>query len=175
MTEAISAPTIQTERLTLRGLGPEDLPYLQPFFASDRSRYVGGLVSYEQSWRFLAAEIGHWTLRGYGRWGVDDRATGTPVGLVGLWNPEGWPEPEIGWDLWDGAEGKGFATEAARAARDYAYETLGWTTAISLVHPDNHASAAVAQRLGARRDGIFTHVRFGEVHIWRHPSPEELR
>jgi len=167
-----TAPTLTTDRLTLRAPGPRDFPALAAFYGSERSKFVGGPMTAETTWRQLACEIGHWTLCGYGRWTVLQTDTGTPVGMVGLWNPKGWPEPEIGWDLFDGFEGRGYATEAAIAARDFAYDTLGWTTAISLVKPDNRASARVAERLGARRDGTFAHARFGVLDIYRHPAPD---
>ncbi|MBK1635902.1 GNAT family N-acetyltransferase [Rhodovulum adriaticum] len=165
-------PTIDTARLILRAPGPQDFPAMRAFYASDRSRFVGGPKDAEGAWRQLATEIGHWALCGYGRWIVEDKATGTVCGIVGLWNPEGWPEPEIGWDLFDGFEGRGYATEAAEAARAHAYETLGWRTVISLVDPANRASARVAERLCARPDGEFTHAVFGTVIVYRHPVPE---
>jgi len=166
------APVLTTERLTLRPLGPPDLAPLTEFYASDRAQFVGGPASAEQVWRMLAAEIGHWALRGYGRWGVDITETGETCGMVGLWNPEGWPEPEIGWDLYNGFEGHGYATEAGRAAREHAYGVLGWTTAISLVNPVNTGSQGVARRLGAVHEGAFRHERFGLVEVWRHPCAE---
>jgi len=165
-------PTLTTDRLTLRAPGPQDVAPMLAFYASERSRFVGGPLNADLAWRQLATEIGHWALRGYGRWIAEETATGQAVGMIGLWNPQGWPEPEIGWDLFEEFEGKGFATEAARAARAHAYGTLGWTTAISLVVPDNTASAAVAARLGAEKDGTFTHARLGALDIWRHPAPE---
>ena len=174
MTVHFSAPTLQTERLTLRAPQLSDFDALAAFYASPRSSFVGGPQSRELAWRTLAQEAGHWVLRGFGRWTVVEQATGTPVGVVGLWHPEGFPEQELGWDLFDGATGKGFATEAAIAARTYAYNTLGWTTAISLVANGNDASARVAQRLGATRDGDFTHERYGPMQVWRHPGPEAL-
>lgn len=164
-------PVIETERLRLRPLGPQDFAPLCAFYASDRSRFVGGLMDAEQTWRMLATEIGHWTLRGYGRFGVEEKATGATVGVIGPWNPEGWPEPEIGWDLMNGFEGKGYATEAGRAALGFAYGALGWTTAISLVAKGNDASAKVAMRLGAVHDGGYSHARFGEMRIFRHKGP----
>ncbi len=167
-------PELTTRRLRLRAPGPADFPALTAFFASDRAKFVGGPMTAERAWRQLATEIGHWTLLGYGRWAVEERTTGAFAGIVGLWNPEGWPEPEIGWDLMDGFEGKGYATEAALAARDFAYGTLGWTTAISLVAPENVASAAVARRLGAVAEADLPDFAFGPVQIWRHPSPEVL-
>lgn len=167
-------PTLTTERLTLRAPAAGDFPALAAFFASDRAAFVGGPMSEELTWRHLASEIGHWHLRGYGRWMVDVTATGQTVGMIGLWNPHGWPEAEIGWDLFEGFEGKGYATEAAAAARQFAYEVLGWSTVISLVKPANTASAAVARRLGCMQDGDFTHERHGFMNIYRHPSAADL-
>jgi RimJ/RimL family protein N-acetyltransferase len=68
-------------------------------------------------------------------------------------------------------KGRGVAQETALAARDYAYDTLGWTTAISLIAADNTRSRALAERLGATRDGGFAHERFGQMQVWRHPGP----
>ncbi len=168
-------PTLETDRLTLRALTTEDFPVVAKFYASERSRHVGGPLTEEQSWRIMAGEIGHWTLRGYGRWAVAEKATGAFCGIIGLWNPNGWPEPELGWDLMNGFEGKGYATEAAIVARDYAYTTLGWETVISLVAAENQGSVAVAKRMGAVADGVFNHVRFGKLEIFRHPAPEALQ
>lgn len=167
-------PTITTPRLTLRAPKASDFTDFAAFFASDRSKFVGGPATAEQSWRMLAVELGHWPLRGYGRWAVDETVSGKLVGIIGLWAPEGWPEPELGWDLMNGFEGKGYATEAALAARDYAYGVLGWTTTISLIAPGNGGSRNVAKRLGATLDGMHNHERFGPLEIWRHPSPKDL-
>jgi len=167
-------PVLTTRRLTMRGPTADDFAVLCAFYADERSKFVGGPMNPEQVWRHLACEIGHWTMCGYGRWMVEATATGETVGMVGLWNPEGWPEPEIGWDLFAHAPGHGYATEAAAAARAHAYDVLGWDTVISLVKPANTASAGVARRLGARQDGEFTHDRFGTVQIWRHLGPDEL-
>ena len=167
-------PTLHTERLTLRAPVEADFAPFAAFYAGPRSHFVGGPLSRELAWRMLAMEAGHWQLRGYGRWIVAETATDTPVGMVGPFAPEGWPEPELGWDLFDGFEGKGYATEAALAARAWVYDTLGWTTAISLVKPENTASARLAERLGCTRDGDFTHERHGFMHVYRHPGPDSL-
>lgn len=167
-------PTILTPRLTLRAPEARDFPDFAAFFASERSKFVGGPASREQSWRMLAVELGHWSLRGYGRWAVEETASGKLAGMIGLWNPEGWPEAELGWDLMNGFEGKGYATEAALAAREYAYDTLGWSTVISLVAAANGGSRQLAKRLGATYEGLFDHERHGTLEIWRHPAPEDL-
>lgn len=169
-----SIPELDTPRLLLRGPKDGDFEPFARFYQSEASRTVGGPVSEELAWRNFASLWGHWILRGYGRWTVQERESGRVVGNIGLWNPVGWPEPEIGWTLFEEGQGKGYAQEAARAARSYAYETLGWDTLISAIASDNLASLAVAKRLGARRDGGFEHGRFGFLEVWRHLSPQEL-
>ncbi|MBT0959290.1 GNAT family N-acetyltransferase [Alphaproteobacteria bacterium KMM 3653] len=167
-------PTLQTERLTLRAPQQGDYPALAEFYASERSHFVGGPQTHAQTWRTLAAEIGHWHLRGYGRWAVEETATGAFCGMVGPWCPEGWPEPEIAYDLMGGFEGKGYATEAATAALDFVFNTLNWKTAISFVAPENHASAALARRLGAQQEGTFDLGKLGTVNIFRHPKEARI-
>lgn len=168
-------PTLTTERLILRAPQESDLEAEVAFYASERSAHVGGPVPRDQVWRMLATFLGHWALRGYGFWGIQDRETGAYLGRAGLWFPEGWPEREIGWALMAGAEGRGIAKEAALAAREYAYKVLNWETTISLIAPSNTRSIALAERLGARYEKNFDHARFGKSLIYRHPSPEGLK
>lgn len=170
MTADVAIPTLRTERLILRAPRGADAAAHAAFYATERAIFVGGPLEAEIAWRALAAEAGHWLLRGYGRWIVEDAASGETLGLVGPWFPEGWPEPEIGWTLFAG-EGAGVAFEAAEAARAHVYGTLGWTTAISLIDPLNARSLALAGRLGATFDGLFDHVRFGRMAVYRHPDP----
>lgn len=167
-------PTLETERLILRAPCEADLDAETAFYASDRAIHVGGPLPREQVWRMLAAFLGHWVMRGYGFWGITDKASGEYLGRTGLWFPEGWPEREIGWSLMEGAEGRGVALEAATAAREYAYSTLGWDSAISLIAPGNSRSVALAERLGARFDYDYDHPRFGKTLVYRHPSPQEV-
>ncbi len=167
-------PTLTTDRLTLRGPKLSDLDAYAGFRASDRAKFVGGPNTRGEAFLQLSAMIGHWEFRGYGRWIVTATGDDTPLGVVGLLYPEGWPEPEIGWSVFEAGEGKGYAHEAALAARAYAYGTADWTTAISLVDPANTRSLALAQRMGCQPDGTFEHATFGTMHIQRHPSPEAL-
>ena len=71
------------------------------------------------------------------------------------------------------AIGKGFATEAAVAARTHAYRSLGWETAISQIDPKNEASKAVAHRLDAQFETMYDDPEYGPTEIWRHPAPED--
>jgi len=167
-------PRLETERLILRAPSDADLDADAAFFATDAAQFVGGPLRRDEAWRVIASILGHWSLRGFGFWSAEEKETGNYVGRIGLWFPEGWPEPEIGWTLMNNATGKGYATEAALTARAYAYDVLGWTTAISLIDPDNHASKAVAKRLGAAFDYHYEHPKFGTTEIWRHRAPGDL-
>ena len=168
-------PTIETERLILRGLVENDFEAIAASFAdAEYSKGFGGPLNRSKAWRWFASVLGHWVLRGYGFWSVEEKATGAFLGNVGIWNPEGWPEPELGWMLNKSATGKGIAYEAAIAAREYAYGPLGMTTLISCIAPWNAPSIALAKRLGAEYESTYQNEMHGEMHIYRHPSPEAL-
>lgn len=173
MTVALTGtPVLRTERLVLRAPQTPDFDAFAAYVATDRARFTGGMLTRELAWRSFCHITGHWVHRGFGVFVVV--ADGRPCGTIGPWFPEGWPEPEIAWTIWDaGFEGRGLAFEAAQAARGHAYGALGWTTAISMIDPDNARSIALARRLGCTPDGTFQHERFGLCHLWRHPGPPQ--
>jgi RimJ/RimL family protein N-acetyltransferase len=167
-------PVIETERLRLRGPKASDFESFAAFLQSDRAAFVGGTVPRVQAWRAFGHLTGHWVLRGYSMFILADKATDAPLGMSGPWFPEGWPEREIGWSIWNAqAEGKGLAFEAAMAARDWAYRILGWTTAISLIVAGNAKSEALARRMGCVYEGEFTHEVYGQSRIFRHPAARD--
>jgi RimJ/RimL family protein N-acetyltransferase len=131
-------------------------------------RYLGdrGTLSREDAWRQMAMLAGHWELRGFGMWAVEERASGDFVGRVGLHFPEGWPDREVGWALARPFWGKGLAVEAARAALTHAFTELGWDAAISLIAPDKARSIRLAERLGERFDRMVP-LRGHEVCLYR--------
>jgi RimJ/RimL family protein N-acetyltransferase len=170
-------PVLRTSRLRLRGPSFADFEPVAAFLASERSRFVGGPRLRRQAWNAFAALVGHWELKGYGMWCVDEGETGSLVGMVGLFDPEGWLAPEIGWWITDPAhEGKGYAREAALAARRYAYGIAGWPAAYSVIDPDNLRSIRLAESLGATVDRtVGADEDGGPALIYRHPPPEALQ
>lgn len=144
---------IQTDRLLLRAWRPDDIEdYARISADPDVMRYLGNgqPVTRPDAWRAMAMFVGHWTLRGYGLWATEERATGRFIGHIGLWNPEGWPGLEVGWLLDRDRWGCGLAAEGARAAVDYAFTVLGADHVISIIHPANYRSIRVAEKLGER-------------------------
>ncbi len=117
-------------------------------------RYLGGKTFDRlEAWRHLAFIVGHWHLRGYGQWAVEEKSSGKFIGRLGFMNPQGWPGFEIGWTLGREHWGKGYASEGARRALDYAFDEMGRKHVISLIHPDNKNSIRVAERLGEKLEG----------------------
>ncbi len=168
-------PVIDTPRLRLRGPRFDDYEAYAAFMASDRSRFVGGPLGRWQAWRGFCHVTGHWVHRGFSTFIIADRNTDAALGMCGPWFPEGWPEPEIGWTIWSAEnEGKGLAFEAVTAARRFAYDVLGWTTAISMIDHGTDRSAALATRLGAVYETDYTDDTLGTCRIFRHPGPGAL-
>jgi RimJ/RimL family protein N-acetyltransferase len=166
-------PVLETERLRLRLWREDDLDAFADFCADEGStRYLGGVCAREDAWRRMAVITGHWTLRGYGIWVIEDKATGQFAGYSGLWNPEGWPGQEVTWSVSAAFRRRGYAVEAARRARAYAYDELNWPTAVSVIHPDNVPSKRVADRVGAVPEKRIE-LRGSPVDVYRHPGPGE--
>ena len=160
--------TLETERLHLRMFRADDLTaYTEIFSDLEVMRFLGDgkPISREEAWRHLAIILGTWRLRGYGIWAVEEKESGLLLGRVGFIHPEGWPGLELAWSLGRPFWGKGYATEAARACLDYGFREAGMEHVISLVHPDNHRSRAVAQRLGEVKEGT-TDLRGTEVEVF---------
>ncbi len=145
--------TLETERLVLRPFRDDDIDAYAAMCADPEvMRYVNVRtpLSREDAWRQMAMIVGHWHLRGFGVWAVEERSNGSFVGRVGLYFPEGWPAPEVAWTLARTFWGRGYAFEAAQASLAHAFGPLGWKRAISLIDPDNHRSIRLAERLGER-------------------------
>jgi RimJ/RimL family protein N-acetyltransferase len=159
-----AAPTLQTPRLILRGWRAEDFePYAAMLADDETARFItaqGRGLTRSEAWSETAWLVGHWQLLGCGMFVVEERSTGAFLGRVGPLNPPWWPDVEIAWSLAPGARGRGYATEAARAAIDWSFACLPLGRIVSIIHPGNRASQKVAERLGQRPTGeLFTPFR----------------
>jgi RimJ/RimL family protein N-acetyltransferase len=163
---------IETSRLRLRPFRETDLDDLARLNADPAVvRYLGSgkPLSRDETWRQIAAVVGHRELRGYTALAIEDRASGAFLGRSGPWFPEGWPMLEVGWVIDPRKQGEGIATEAGRASLDWCFANLEVDEVCSVIHPENAASARVAAKLGGRldrriEDGVFA----VPVDVWIH-------
>lgn len=151
-----AAATLETERLLLRQWREEDdfEDYARICADPEVMRYIGGKpYSRVEAWRHMAYLIGHWQLRGYGHWAVEEKTSGKLIGRMGFLYPGGWPDFEVGWTLERKSWGKGYASEGARRMLDYAFSEMGRDHVISLIHPENKGSINVAVKMGEKLEG----------------------
>jgi len=169
---------LKTERLILRPFTLEDFEPLAAMYADTTVMQFlaldGKPMSRFDAWRALAGIMGHWTLRGFGLFAIEERATGRFVGRAGPWEPEGWPDFEIGWALRSECWERGYATEAVKRCLEYAFTELDRAHISSFIAPGNARSIRVAERVGERLEG---EVRLPHVperpHLWYGLSRED--
>ena len=147
----MSVPTLSTGRLILRGPEGADFALYRDFYAQATGPGgYGGPRRPDEAFRRLAMDIGHWSLRGFGRWVMVRAEDGAAIGGCGLVHPLGWPSHELTWWLLPEARGQGYATEASRAVIDHALRALRWPVVETHMRDENDAARRLAERLGGR-------------------------
>lgn len=142
--------TLTTGRLILRQPAERDVPACAAFWAPDRSHMMGGPWTEAEHRREFDDLYAQWDKHGFSLFIVTLTGSDTAIGLIGPFYPDTHPEPELGWSLWDLAlEGRGFAFEAACAARDWFFANTTHRTAVSYTSPENHRSHRLCERMGA--------------------------
>ena len=167
-----TAPVIVTERVRLRPLRAEDFVPYAAFLASPRSVHMDGPHDIDTAWNWFCNDTAHWNLFGYGALMIE--VDGKLAGQVSVTHGVQFPEPELGWFLFDSYEGKGFATEAATALRNHVYRNAGLRQLVSYCGSDNAASIAVAERLGAIYDPDAPRPNGDDCRVYRHPPREAI-
>lgn len=166
---ASAVPAIVATRLRLRAPRIADFSAYAEITMSDRGRHIGGPFNREESWLDFTQGVAGWLLRGYGLWSVERTADEAVLGFVLLNHEFGDDEPELGFLFLAAHEGQGYATEAAQAARHFAFGILGWTTVVSYVDAENARSIRLAERLGAVLDAD---AGSEELLVFRHTRPQ---
>lgn len=151
------APTIETERLVLRGYRVEDFPHVASAWADPEVvRYIGRPSTEEESWARFLRNIALWPMLGYGYWAATEKGTGRYVGDVGFADfkreiePSLKGVPEAGWVLARWSHGRGYATEAAQGALRWLAGALGRQRTVCIVSDENLPSLRVAEKCGYR-------------------------
>ncbi|MCI2400690.1 GNAT family N-acetyltransferase [Aliiroseovarius subalbicans] len=144
-------PQLETARLILRAPRIEDFDTYAAIMMSERAAFMGGPMSRRDAWLDFTQVIATWHLHGHGLWSVTTKADNALVGFVLLGMEYDNREPELGYFFLEEAEGQGFATEAALAARAHG-ETLALPSLVSYIVPANARSVRLALRIGATPD-----------------------
>ena len=176
MTETLpgSWPELTTARLRLRMWEARDAaPFAAQNADEETMRYLGGPKTAAESDAYIARTQTHWAEDGYGKWAVELAETGAFIGALGLqrirFEADFTPAVEIAWRLTRGFWGRGYATEAARAAVAYGFDTLHLPEIVALTVPDNTGSRAVMERIGMKLAGEFDHPLLPHPHpLCRH-------
>ncbi len=150
------APTLRTERLTLRAHRLEDFDdYLALWADPEVYRYISGEpMAPSDGWTRLLRYAGHWAMLGFGYWVITDRSSGQFVGDIGFADyhrdisPSLDGMPEAGWALASSHHGKGLASEALAAVIDWGDQHFGNRTTCCIIDPNNAPSIKLAQRFG---------------------------
>jgi RimJ/RimL family protein N-acetyltransferase len=143
---------LETPRLILRPPSLADFDAWAAFQQDElTTKFIGGRQPRSTAWRTFMTMCGCWHMTGIGMFSVIEKSSGQWVGRLGPWSPEGWPEPEIGWGIAREHCGKGYASEGAAAAMEYASDVLGWESLVHCIDEANLASQGVARKLGASR------------------------
>ena len=158
-------PVLETERLRLRGHRLDDFAACAAMWADPVvTRHIGGTVfSGEESWTRLLRYAGHWALLGFGYWAVEEKLTGRFVGETGFADckrdiePPLGETPEIGWAFTSPSHGRGYATEAVRAAVAWGDKHFRPSPTTCIIDPANLPSIRVAEKCGYRKSRVTTY------------------
>jgi RimJ/RimL family protein N-acetyltransferase len=154
----LNIPILETPRLILRGHRLSDFEAMVAIYSDPvvLKHFHGRALSREDVWSRLLRHAGHWAAFGYGLWAVEDKESREYIGSVGTFevkrdmDPPLEDMPEAGWTLASRVHGKGYATEAVRAALAWTDEKLGNPQMFCIVAPANAASIRVARKCGFR-------------------------
>jgi len=157
---------IETERLRLRPLSPDDLDDLHEVVWSDPAvTWDGEARTLDQSRESLEAKLRDVEEHGFGMMAVVDRDDGAVLGFAGLQHLEDGPDVEVGYYLGRRAWGRGLGTEVACALVEQAFEELGLQRVVAVVRPENEASQRVLAKAGLERVGLGHHYG-ADVELW---------
>lgn len=168
-------PKIRSARLTMQAPAVSDFDVYAQIVCGERGRHVGGPMSREDAWYDFIQMASGWLLHGHGGFRVCINGDDAPIGFVVLGFEPGDREVELGYLLTAAAEGRGYASEASVAVRDWAFQYYGWNSLVSYIDRDNERSIKLAERIGAVRDrnaqaSMTEHLP--DFYVYRHSAAQ---
>jgi RimJ/RimL family protein N-acetyltransferase len=178
---SIGVPVIETERLQLRIHRLDDLAHCAAMWAdAEVTRFIGGRpLTEEETWARLLRYAGHWALLGFGYWLVEEKITSNFVGEVGFADhkrdiePSLKEMPEIGWVIATPAHGRGYATEAVRAALKWGDAHFPLDRTCCIIDPENIPSIRVAEKCGYQESQLASYKGKPTKLFVREPNASE--
>lgn len=176
-----SIPILNTARLTLCGMRPEDFErFVEIWSDPEVVRYIGGVPRTRgEAWTAFLRNAGHWQMTGFGQWAIVQQSSRKLIGQAGFFfkdralGDDFDPFPEAGWVLAPDMQGQGLGREAVQAAHDW-FDRVIPGPLVAIVDSRNTVSLKLAERLG------YTVLREAEfegtpVHLFRRNGPPVSR
>ena len=152
MADPFIIPSLNTDLLLLRAFEKNDLDPFAAMVADSevmqQATYDGTAMTRAQAWNWLCLMLGHWHMRDFGIWAVEEKSSGEFIGRIGLQFLDWFDDVELVWMLSKSAWGKGFASEGARAAIDFGLNNLALPRIAAVIRQENKRSVRLAERLG---------------------------
>ena len=162
---------IETERLYLRTWQPLDIESYWEINQDPRViEFLLGSLTIDEVKQFIIDKNQQQAKRGYTLWATELKATGELIGFIGLnytdWETPFTPAVEVGWRLGSAYWNHGYATEGAKAALAFGFNTIGLNEIVSFTMPMNFRSVRVMEKIGLHRDklGDFRHPKLASNH-----------
>lgn len=168
--DTLVTPRLAGERILLRQWRADDFPAYRAYYADpETAQYVGGVKDAQAAWRHLASVIGHWALRDFGVWAVEDTKHRRFIGCAGFWMPQEWPELEMPFWFLPEAYGSGLAAEALETVRDYGLRRFSHLDFATYIPVGAAAANGLATSIGGKHTGEIDLFDFGRHAVikWR--------
>ena len=149
---------LETERLSLHELTPEDAPFILELLNSRGfTENIGdrGIRDIEGARGYIERQRESYATAGYGLWRADVKASGEAAGICGLVKRDGLDHPDVGYAFLEPFWGRGYASEAADATLAHCRDALGVSTILAITKPENVGSIAVLKKIGMRDLGLI--------------------
>ncbi len=151
----MNVPTLETERLILRGYRRGDFTAVYELWSDPRTVRLMGMqpMTEEECWAKFLRSFGAWQVNGFGFWAVEEKATGQFIGELGFLNAKRaifppLPVPEMGWSFSASVHGRGYAAEGVRRAIAWGEQHFGRVRFSAIIGHENEPSLKLARKFG---------------------------
>jgi RimJ/RimL family protein N-acetyltransferase len=172
----MNIPSLETERLILRGFRREDFAAVYELWSDPRTVRLMGMqaMTEEECWAKFLRSVGAWQVNGFGFWAVEEKASRRYVGELGFLNAKRaieppLPVPEVGWSFSNAVHGRGYASEALTAAIRWGEEHFGHVRFSAIIGHENEPSLKLAQKFGFKEAARTTYKDHPTIVLYRDP------